>query len=889
MFLENSENAHSQQNFMASQMKQLRSELQDMVAIGRPLEEKSRKCVHILESLQYKRMIARRENIVEAHAKTFKWIYDERPLSQHGELQHHFLQWLKNGNGLFWITGKAGSGKSTLMKFITEHPKTRQALSQWASHQHLITAGFYFWHAGTALQKSQEGLLRSLLYEIFRQCPNMIPDVLSERWALCEQSNPAFCEWSRTELVNALTKFSSQLTMPKGACFFIDGLDEYDGDHVELIHLLQGFSGPKNIKICASSRPWNVFGTAFGGGSRPMLRLQDLTRNDITLYIRETLEQNDLFNQLRKRENAHCVELVEDVVNKAQGVFLWVFLVVRSLITGLTNADRITDLRRRLRLLPADLESLFRHMLQKIDTFYEQQTAQTFKIALHASEPQDIMTYVMLDELDEDSQFALHLDIREWQSTQIRSKSESMVLRINARGMGLLEVVRSKDSDGLGRDEVDFLHRTVRDFFRLRELEDWIARRLPPSFNPDRLLYNAILAKAKTMSVNSQKGPEELLHLVDDMMRHACTLEKDSETAPTILLDNLAHTISQHIKASDMLSRNRSYYDRIRQLRISFLSFAVQKDLKLYVAEKLNTRSSSARSEDAYLICRALRPDISKKPIGNRAMLGLLLKKGMHMTKADNSWHILFSEIANGWAQASDEEKILQLETISTLIVARENPRESIGTTCWNYLVITLPTNWLSGSIELQQALKTTISSLLETVSYSDPAYGKKILWRGIRSEILQRLDIGTASKEIILEIIRIFLRHGASLAEGDCASVISALCRDAYFSTEQKAELRAILPSSMNPAALPFRPNPTPGQTLDNSGQSLKRSASDFDSAVTVAPNQTPFKRRCNLTTIPMIYDSPSTVDSWHDYYESPTPTIPRMPRTPRLPPWRI
>ena len=43
--------------------------------------------------------------------------------------------------------------------------------------------------------------------------------------------------------------------MPKGACFFIDGLDEYDGDHVELIRLLQDFSQPNNIKICASNRP----------------------------------------------------------------------------------------------------------------------------------------------------------------------------------------------------------------------------------------------------------------------------------------------------------------------------------------------------------------------------------------------------------------------------------------------------------------------------------------------------------------------------------------------------------------------------------------------------------------------------------------------------------
>ena len=533
-------------------------------------------------------------------------------------------------------------------------------------------------------------------------------------------------------------------------------------------------------------------------------------------------------NQLREKENAHCVELVEEVVSKAQGVFLWVFLVVRSLITGLTNADRITDLRRRLSLLPSDLESYFAHILATIDKFYEQQTAQTFQIALHASEPQNIMTYVMLDELDEDRQFALNLDIREWQSDEIRPKTEGMETRINARGMGLLEVVRKKHLNGLGGDEVDFLHRTVRDFFRLKAPDEWIARRLPPSFNPDQLLYSAILAKVKTMNVKSQRGSEEMLRLVDDMMRYAYTLERNSETAPTILLDNLARTISQHINSSDMLRHRKQkqrYYDRIRQLHASFLSLAVENDLRLYVAEKLD---SSIRSEDPYLICRALWPDVSKPPLGNRAMLDLLLKRGMRMSKVDESWQILFSEIAKVWAKAPDKEKVLQLETISALLVARGKPRPSIGKTCWNYLPYALPENWLSGSIELQQALKTTISLLFETLSNFNPAYAKEMLWHKIASTIfdpINRLDIGPASMEIILEIIRIFMRLGAGLAEEDCASVISSL-REPYFSTEQRAKPRPMLPSnSINPPALPYRlyprfphpyrPHPTLGETL--------------------------------------------------------------------------
>lgn len=879
MYMENREKAQSQHNVMATQIEQLHSKLNKLIAIGQPLELQSVKCMHILESLQYERMTARYEKIVDAHAKTFEWIYDESSLSQHGELQHHFQQWLKTGDGLFWVTGKAGSGKSTLMKFIAEHPKTRQALLQWASDQHLITASFYFWHAGTVFQKSQEGLLKSLLYEIFSQCPEIISDVLPERWKLCKPSNQVDGHWSHAELIEAFAKLSNQPILLKRACFFIDGLDEYDGDHKELIRLLRSFSRPNNIKICASSRPWNVFKRAFGTGSHTMLRLEDLTRNDITLYVRETLEQNDLFNQLRKRENAHCVDLVNEVVSKAQGVFLWVFLVVRSLLTGLTNADRITDLRRRLRLLPADLESYFALMFATIDTVYEQQAAQTFKIALDAPEPQNIMTYIMLDELDEDPQFALRLDIREWESREIGSKIETMVSRINARGMGLLEVVRSQSSDGPMGAEIDFLHRTVRDFFRLRALEDWIAHRLPPSFNTDRLLCNALLARVKTMNVTLARDFGDLYGLVDDIMRHAYHSEIDLGTTPTILLDNLSHTISQRTQ-----EYGRSLnFSRILQRRTSFLSFAVQKNLKLYIAEKLGSRSSTARGEDAYLICRALRPDVSKAPSGNRAMLCLLLEKGMCMTKAANSWGILFSEIADGWAEATEEEKILQFETINTLLLARENPREAIGATSWGYLIHILFGNWLSDSIDMQRVLKTTLSSLLKTASDSDSAYSMNILWCNFMLEVSSAIEgpgVDPAEKDIILETIQIFLQHGATVGEiflphaatmlqdptkgwkqpFHLGKVILDLWRDPYFSTSQKAELKGLLPADqIDHLNLPYRPHLTHGQTLNDRGQSLKRSASEFDSE-TGSLDQKPFKRRLELTTAPLTSPHPTT-----------------------------
>jgi ABC-type hemin transport system ATPase subunit len=40
--------------------------------------------------------------------------------------------WLSAGTGIFHISGKLGSGKSTLMKYLCGHPSTKALLNEWA-------------------------------------------------------------------------------------------------------------------------------------------------------------------------------------------------------------------------------------------------------------------------------------------------------------------------------------------------------------------------------------------------------------------------------------------------------------------------------------------------------------------------------------------------------------------------------------------------------------------------------------------------------------------------------------------------------------------------------------------------------------------------------------
>jgi hypothetical protein len=133
----------------------------------------------ILESLLFPSISKRYEGVVEAHENTYKWIFldprpEDRPWSS-------FTDWLKNGIGIYWINGKAGSGKSTLTRYLYEHSLTRELLDDWRFPFHLHFAAFFFWNIGTCEQRSQLGLLRALLHDILSKNRYLIPVALHDQ------------------------------------------------------------------------------------------------------------------------------------------------------------------------------------------------------------------------------------------------------------------------------------------------------------------------------------------------------------------------------------------------------------------------------------------------------------------------------------------------------------------------------------------------------------------------------------------------------------------------------------------------------------------------------------------------------------------------------------
>jgi hypothetical protein len=105
-----------------------------------------------------------------------------RQVKIHQDASRLFHSFVQDGSGVFFIYGKAGSGKSTLMKLMGNHQAVEEGLRQWSGGRRLVLMKSYFWNSGHKLQMSLEGFYRTVLFEVLSQCPELIPQTFADEW-----------------------------------------------------------------------------------------------------------------------------------------------------------------------------------------------------------------------------------------------------------------------------------------------------------------------------------------------------------------------------------------------------------------------------------------------------------------------------------------------------------------------------------------------------------------------------------------------------------------------------------------------------------------------------------------------------------------------------------
>ena len=141
---------------------------------------------HLLASIKYPEMNARKNQIDDSWPETCFWILDvvEKVDDRfqgiygldNGIKWDNFVDWLKSDGDLYWIYGKTGSGKSTLMKFLCSRPETKDYLRAWRPEAHLLS--HYLWNPGSIMQKSAKGVWSSLLHQLLLGSDDLTDEIL---------------------------------------------------------------------------------------------------------------------------------------------------------------------------------------------------------------------------------------------------------------------------------------------------------------------------------------------------------------------------------------------------------------------------------------------------------------------------------------------------------------------------------------------------------------------------------------------------------------------------------------------------------------------------------------------------------------------------------------
>ncbi|KAI9692998.1 MAG: hypothetical protein M1822_004993 [Bathelium mastoideum] len=504
----------------------------------------------ILESLYFSALYAREDEIAEAHRQTFEWIFS------HGE----FTEFLKHEDGQFWVSGKAGSGKSTLMKFLHRHNQTMKALEQWADQKQLIVASFFFWNAGTSLQKSQEGLLRSILLEILQKHRSLIPVAFPGLCRTYLVTHDVDLTWLRfPELKSSLRRLLQEIGL-RGfmTCLFIDGMDEYEGDHLELCKFFDELAGMPKLKVVLSSRPGNIFRAHFG--ESPSISMQDLTAKDIQRYITDYLKNDPEVRRLGSAAQAKMEQAGEKIADRAAGVFLWVTLVVRSLLHGLYNGDDLTDLQRRLDGVPTELDQYYRHMLQGLEPIYRKQAAKMFLIMLRSIRAgyEGVSILQLAYACEDTAATAIQAPRKPLSYEEQVAICQEMERRIRSRCCGLLEnyqnSLEQQCTERAASSHIRFFHKSVVEFLESEKIQaDLKSDLLEEHFDADAALLACALHEIKARSPERHMlwYSSNLHDAVGDCFRMAEWLEFTRAEPCIALLDELDLTMSSHWEAVD--------------------------------------------------------------------------------------------------------------------------------------------------------------------------------------------------------------------------------------------------------------------------------------------------------------------------------------------------
>ncbi|KAK5098806.1 hypothetical protein LTS08_006184 [Lithohypha guttulata] len=427
----------------------------------------------VMALLRNDETFSRYAQVEKSFGNSFSWLFENEGLG--------FSKWLKDDTSLYWIRGKPASGKSTLMKMAYSHPRTQAILKN--SDCRRAGAAFFFHDRGSLYQKSFVGLLCSILYQVLSALPELIEHVLPAFGSTLTTPTTRRLHqditFSLAELQAAFELVSMQTVYSVHVLLFLDALDEYSGKYEDIAKFLvstvrtaNSLTASTRIKICFSSRPLNIFLDYFP--EVPGFSMQDHTRADMEIVVDTILRGNRRMEQRLDSEdglvNGPVSLLRQQILERADGVFLWVRLVLDELLEAFCDGADVAQLNTLLECIPNDLNEFYLRILDRIPQMYKEDALIMLDIVrcvlqpLNAEAFYDTFRNAQSEKLATFEFGNMSVGLLDRLERLLRSRTGGLlelVSNLNSR-----EIESLKDDIGRGVDvyRVQFIHQTVKTF-----------------------------------------------------------------------------------------------------------------------------------------------------------------------------------------------------------------------------------------------------------------------------------------------------------------------------------------------------------------------------------------------------------------------------------------
>jgi ankyrin repeat protein len=420
-----------------------------------PLRSSANFSKDCLQSLFFPEMLSRENDITDATDETCDW------LLQHTE----YTTWLRRDRELLWIKGKPGAGKSTILKHALRDAKERADDKERAPRNKLVVASFFFHGRGSSIQKSSLGMFRSLLHQILDQIPEFLSEFTSIFTKKREaQGRPgAQWEWHVAELRNFFGDSIAQAKTTYSIEIYVDALDECGeetaralvADFERLISRTTS-RGPNSLNLCFSCRHYPIVALEYGRS----ICVERENDQDIRTYVGAQLERGI-------SESSKAQVLQEEIVEKALGVFQWVFLVTPKVLKLHQEGRNMNAIRKSIRQIPSELSDLYRGLLQDIPNDERPQSLLLMQWIFFALSPLSLTELRSAMAVVPDSPYKSFSEMQK-DSMQHAETDDEMEKMMKSLSRGLMEVLK----DQYGQLIVQFNHQSINDYLLVSGFRD---------------------------------------------------------------------------------------------------------------------------------------------------------------------------------------------------------------------------------------------------------------------------------------------------------------------------------------------------------------------------------------------------------------------------------